>query len=366
MKIVHVITAFGIGGAEKLLLNTINLQIINHEVHLVYFKKIEDLLPELNKKVKVKNIPLSLFVSKNLRNYFKSVNPNIIHTHLGHADIIGIWSSRGLNNKVFCTMHNIHFKKNYLDKIFFRIYRYLFLRVSKDIRVISISKSVEHHVINRLKLNKRQSFLLYNAIPLVSNTKSRENIRQDLKISQDKIILLFLGRLTKQKSIDTLLKSIKLLKDKGYGKLFELLIVGDGNLRRPLELMAQGLEINNMIRFEGNKLKVSDYFKIADIFILPSVWEGFGIVILEAFSAKTAVIASSIEGPSELIKNNVNGLLFEPKNYVELSKKIIKLMDNSYLRNKIADAGYASFVNNFEIGEYVDKLNELYKNAIDA
>jgi len=365
MKILHVITAFGIGGAEKLLLNTINEQIVRHEVYLVYLKKVEDLLPQLDKRVKVKNIPLTIFVSKKLRQYFKNINPDIIHTHLGHADIIGIWSSRGLNSEIFCTMHSTYFKKNYLDKIFFKIYRYLFLRVSKNIHVISISKSVENLVIKTLKVSKSNSYLLYNAIPSEFTTKSKVDIKKCLKIPQDKIILLFLGRLTSAKSVNTLLKAVKLLKNKGYGESFELLIVGDGKLRHSLESISKDFEISNIVRFEGEKLIVSDYFKIADIFILPSIWEGFGIVILEAFRAETAVIASNIEGPSELIKNNKNGLLFEPKNYVELSNKLIKLIDDSNLRQKIAEAGYESFVNNFKIERYVDKLNKLYKSVIN-
>jgi len=366
MKIVHVITAFGIGGAEKLLLNIINKQIVDHEVHLVYLKKVDDLRPQLHEKVIIKNIPLSFIVSKKLRNYFKNVHPDIIHTHLGHADILGIWGSRNLDSKVFCTMHNISFKNNSLDKIIFKLYKFLFLKVSKQIQVISISKSVENHVIDKLSLPREQSHLLFNAISRGVNTESIEKIKIDLKIPQGKIILLFVGRLTKQKSIKTLLKSIKVLKENGYGELIQLLIVGKGRLKESLELLSNELLISDLVRFEGETSSVDNYFKIADIFILPSIWEGFGIVILEAFRSKLAVIASNVEGPSELISHDENGLLFKPKDHLELSGQIVKLIDDENLRKKMAHKGFESLKKNYQINTYVEKLNRLYTRSLNG
>lgn len=365
MKIIHVITAFGIGGAEKLLLNIIDKQVIQHEVHLIYFKKIDNLLPLVNKKVKVKNIELSFFVTKKTRAYFKRINPDVIHTHLGHADIIGVWSSRKLKAKVFCTMHNIYFKQNFLDPIFFRIYRFLFCKVVKRIQVVSISKSVENHVINTLKVPKTQSHLLFNAIPAIISEKNREKMVMNIpvKVDPSKVTLLFVGRLTKQKSVETLLKSIKILKENGFEDSFELLIVGDGVLRASLELLTKKLGICDLVRFEGEQSLVENYYSVADVFILPSIWEGFGIVILEAFRAKVAVIASNLEGPSELITNNINGLLFEPTEYLELSEKISKLIKDNIFREQIAKEGYLTFSEKYQIDIYVNKLSELYERV---
>ena len=132
MKIIHIITAFGIGGAEKLLLNVINKQIENHSVHLIYLKPLNILISDLDARVEIKNIPFSFSTASELRKYYKSIKPDIIHTHLGHADILGIWSARNIDAKVFCTMHNIYFKKNFLDVIFFEIYKFLFLNVVKN------------------------------------------------------------------------------------------------------------------------------------------------------------------------------------------------------------------------------------------
>ncbi len=355
MIIVHVITAFGFGGAEKLLLNIVNKQIEEHSVHLIYLKSIDGLLSQLDKRIEVKNIPISLSTIKQLKNYYKKTSPDIIHTHLGHADFLGIWSARKTKAKVFCTMHNIYFKKNLFDIVFFELYKFLFLNIVKRGCIISISKAVEAHVVKRLKLPKERSYLLLNAIP--------SRIIENKKENHIKIKLLFVGRLEKQKNINTLFKAIEHLKSKNLKKEFQLTIVGDGKLKNELKKLTRVLKIENIVKFEGEQKEVDSFYSNSDIFILPSIWEGFGIVILEAFRAKLAVIVSNIEGPSELVSDKMNGLLFEPENHLQLAEKIKELIINDVLRERLALKGHESFTQKYHINNYVENLNRLYKDA---
>lgn len=361
MKIIHVITAFGLGGAEKLLLEIVNRQILKNDVYLIYFKGTDLLIPYLNKKICVKKIPLSVSTAKELRRYFKQIQPDVIHTHLGHADLIGIWSARNLKAKIFCTMHNIYIQKNIYDNFYFFVYRFLLNTIAPNTKVISISKSVEKHVLERLCLPESRSILIYNAISPGSIERS-DNFDERKKVN-NKITLLFVGRLSKQKSVHTLLKAIKILKDDGYQELLQVLVVGDGDLRFPLETLSKELQIDKMVSFEGQTANVEPYFLSADIFILPSVWEGFGIVILEAFKSKLAVIATNIEGPSELIENEVNGLLITPNNECELAEKIKLLVNNKSLRDRLAEKGFELFNEKYHIDNYMEELNKLYEKG---
>lgn len=354
MKIIHVITAFGIGGAEKLLVNIINRQIENHSVNLIYLKEKNDLIADLDSRVIIKQIRISKNVVSELKEYYDEVNPDVIHTHLGHADLIGIWSARKLKAKIFCTMHNVSFKKNILDFFFFKVYTFLFLKVVKKAKVISISKVVEHHVINKLKIPKNRSYLLMNAIPskkINSFDKSKKSID-----------LLFVGRLEKQKSIETLLKAMCILNKRNLDKKIHLNIIGDGSLKLKLESLTKELKIESLVSFKGEEKDVDFYYSNSDIFILPSIWEGFGIVILEAFRAQVAVIASNIEGPAELISNNVNGLLFNSKDYKGLADKVLDLVENDKKRKEIGLKGFETFSEEYQIDNYVKKLDKIYKN----
>lgn len=353
MIIVHIITAFGIGGAEKLLLNIINEQVKTHEVHLVYLKPINDLIHLLDKRVKIKYIPLSFLTIINLKKYFKVKKPDIIHTHLSHADILGILASNSKRAKVFCTMHNIYFKKNWKDNLLFAVYKIIY--TIRKTNVISISKSVENHVLSKLNQNKLRSFLLYNAIPPTNFDQKQTSSKQ--------IRLLFVGRLEKQKSVSTLLYAINHIQKKRTKTDFNLTIVGEGSLRKNLEVLSKELKILHVVDFVGAHQKTQAFYASADIFILPSIWEGFGIVILEAFRAKLSVIASNIEGPSELIRDNFNGLLFEKGNAIELASKITELVNDKNRREILAENGYKSFTEKYHIKNYVEKLNMLYQDA---
>ncbi len=290
-----------------------------------------------------------------MKKYYDFAKPDVVHTHLGHADLLGIWSVRKRKVKLFCTMHNIYFKKSFLDTVFFKAYTYLFLKVTPKCNVISISKSVENHVLKKLKLPKKRSFLLYNAIPLgnlITQSKKDTNIN-----------LLFVGRLEKQKSVHTFLKAIYELKQQKTAPPFDVTIVGDGSLKKELETLSKNLQLENIISFVGKQQNTNGFYNTADVFVLPSIWEGFGIVLLEAFRARIAVIASNIEGPSELIDHKKNGLLFEPENHIELANNIQLLINDVILRKKIAQKGFDTFTEKFQLSTYVEKLNNLYKNA---
>src|SRR5258706_15539897 len=115
MIICHIITAFGFGGAEKLLVDLINIQSKNHAVHVVYLKGEPLLKTMLTSPVQLHKTDLDFRCAGRLRRFIKMLKPDVIHTHLGHADLIGLWACRGLNVKRFCTMHNIWFKWNWKD-----------------------------------------------------------------------------------------------------------------------------------------------------------------------------------------------------------------------------------------------------------
>jgi glycosyltransferase involved in cell wall biosynthesis len=314
------------------------------------------LIVDLDKRIIVKQIPLNFSIIKQVKNYFITVAPNIIHTHLGHADLVGLWCAKNINSKVFTTMHSTFFKKNSIDNIFFYLYRRLKNNLGSNWHIISISKSVEKQVLNKIKIHPENSHLLYNAIPSEKVETYKIN---SINSKNKKIQILFIGRLTKAKSLETLIEAISILRDENIS----LNIVGDGDLMEKLRDLSKEFEVENLVNFLGESKNVDQYYLDSDIFVLPSIWEGFGIVILEAFRAKLAVIASNIDGPSELIEDYHNGLLFKPKNALELSRKIKYLIDNESKRQEISENGLKTFENKYHIDTYVKQLNDLYKNA---
>jgi len=359
MIICHIITALGYGGAEKLLVDLANIQAGKHEVHIIYLKDVTLLKPMFDQRITFHRVDLGMSCASKLRSLVKQIHPDVVHTHLGHADLIGLWAVRGLPLKRVCRMHNIWFKRNWIDNVvIFPLYSFLFRTVAKDCKVIAISESVAKHCREVLHAKPANVILLYNAIPNISIRESKEELREKLSIPVSSFCILFVGRLEKQKSVDTLIRATGIVKDKIPA--LQVLIIGDGRLRGSLEELSSSLGLKDTIAFLGVKQNAAEYFSSADLFVLPSIFEGFGIVIIEAFRSSVATIATSIEGPAEIIRHGENGLLFEPLDHEALANSILKLYNDTDLRGRIAKKGYESYANKFDIGTYSSKIESIY------
>ena len=213
---------------------------------------------------------------------------------------------------------------------------------------------------NVLKVKSKNSVLIYNGIPNVEISETTEEIRESFGLTTDDFVILFVGRLRIQKSVDTLIEAISLIHKKIISP--KVLLVGEGPEYSYLNEKVNKLGLEKVVRFEGTTLSPERYFKIANIFVLPSVFEGLGLVILEAFRAQIPVIASRIEGPEELIVDKENGCLFEPKNFEELASLMLKLYEHPEKSRVIAANGNRAFNEEFNISKYADSLNLLYSN----
>lgn len=358
MIICHVITSLVYGGAERLLLNLVKLQKQKHTVYIIYFLAKAPLLSFFPKDVNIYHIRFNLLTPYHLRQYIKKIKPDIVHTHLGHADLIGLWSIRGLNVKSFVTIHNIWYKWDWRDPIIFFIYKILFKTIARKCVVIGISKSVSLHVKNRLGVKTENIFTLYNAIEDIHSLDTKENIRKKLNLPEQSFCVLFIGRLHIQKSIETLLFSINIIKNKIPNLVIQ--IVGEGEEEKKLKKIVNQLQITEIVKFYGTTSDPELFLQAADLFVLPSVYEGFGIVIIEAFRAGLPVIATNIEGPREIITNDINGLLFSPLDYEALANLIFEVYSNLDLRNNLSQESRMSFTNEYSIVNYAERLESIY------
>ncbi|MDO1445149.1 glycosyltransferase family 4 protein [Rhodocytophaga aerolata] len=346
------------GGAEKLLVNTSNILVKRHTIHIIYLKGEAKLQPLLDPQITLHKVNLGPSCITPLRTLLKSIKPDVIHTHLGHADLIGLFASRNLAAKLFCTMHNVWFKWNRIDYLIFYLYRILFRTVARHCKVTCVSRAIMHHVIHTLGVKKENVVLLPNAIPDRIEEESKLQAREELKIGKNDYVVLFIGRLRIQKSVDTLISSAIHLKS--YIPFLKILIVGEGHLREELELLSAKLDLEQIVEFRGVTLTPNKYLQASDVFVLPSVFEGLPTVILEAFRASIPVIASDIDGTNDLIEHTVNGLLFQAKDTQKLAEHIKCLYNDSSYAATIGKSGNKSFKNKYTIEKYVEQLEDNY------
>lgn len=143
------------------------------------------------------------------------------------------------------------------------------------------------------------------------------------KEPHEKFTVITVARLEKVKGVEFLIRAME-------GSNIQLIIVGDGSKRKELENLTKQLKVEGQIKFLGEipNEKIPLYLTKADCFVLPSLKEGFGIVVLEAMAAGLPVVASKIGGILDLVEDQKTGLLVEPGNSNQIREALIKIKAN--------------------------------------
>jgi len=152
--------------------------------------------------------------------------------------------------------------------------------------------------------------------------------------------LLFVGRLTRAKGLTYLLDAVRLLLDRGRD--VRLSIVGGGELRDSLETAVATRGLGDVVTFHGAKTlgpELSAHYRAADIFVLPSVSEALGKVILEAMASALPVVATDVGGVATIVEDGATGLLVEPKSAEALADAVERLVDDGELRTRVIQRG---------------------------
>ena len=217
---------------------------------------------------------------------------------------------------------------------------------------------------------KMQSICLKEilVIPNGLNLKNFKNIlkgvaRKKLNIKREDRVIIFTGTLHSVKGVNYLIQGMDIIKQKGIKA--KLLLVGDGEDREALMRLTEELELEQDITFAGrvSNEKVPEYMFASDVFVLPSLSESFGIVILEAMASQLPIIATNVGGLPEIVKEGVNGFLVPPKNPDELAKKIILILQNDELRHNMSKNN-AELAKDYEWDVIVEKIEQVYLSIL--
>ncbi len=213
--------------------------------------------------------------------------------------------------------------------------RYLFKNVITQVIANSEETSRTITLRNNNLIDENRINVIYNGIEL--EKYNDEKFETVYKRKEGEIIIGNAGRLSEEKGQIYLLQLARILKDKGYK--FRILIAGTGKLEARLQKAARQLKVEDEIVFLGFVDNIRRFNQSIDIFILTSLYEGFGYVLVEAMAEKKPVVAFDIRSSAEIVKNNVSGFLVESLNVDALSQKVEELIKNSDLRIKMGKEG---------------------------
>jgi len=378
-KIVHVISNLSVGGAQILLFDILkNLKLHEEfDIFVVTINSGEYLKKYKESGIKVIDLKekglINLFIFFKLFKQIKNINPDIVHTHLNKADFYGRLAAKSAGVKlIYSTCHNYsttHSGADINKKSFFDIIDNFVINYSKS-NLIAISNLVKKYLSNRDERYKSITEVIYNGVNIknekyILNAEEQIELREKYNIGKDDFLISVIGRLEKQKNQLFFLESIKekILRDKNIS----VLIIGDGAIRNTLEDFVKLNNLSEKVKFTGFIYNAEPFIEISDLICIPSLWEGFGLVVIEAMIKRKIVLASNVGGIPEIIEDGKNGYLFESQNKVNLSEKIDYLIDNKDKLDNIKQNAIDLIKEKFDIAKnsdlyyksYIDKLTNL-------
>ncbi|HEV3281399.1 MAG TPA: glycosyltransferase family 4 protein [Acidimicrobiales bacterium] len=212
---------------------------------------------------------------------------------------------------------------------------------------------------SRFGLNEGRGRVIPNGVDLTA-TPSAGPVRSG--VLPDTPYILALGRVVAKKGFDLLLEAYAAMA--GQFSAVGLVIAGTGAELEGLRRRAAELGVANRVRFVGrlDREEVAAAMADAEVFVMPSRLEPFGIVILEGWRAGTAVVATTRGGPPELVRDGQDGILVDPFDRRQLTGALERLLGDDRLRRSVADAGRAR-VTSFAWPVVVDRYRDVYASV---
>lgn len=340
MRVLQIINSLDIGGAEKLLTLLIP-KFINDGFYvdlLIFGKKgkssfLEETL--LQEKIQIIHSGFGIYDLRNIFFISKILNTyDVIHVHLFPAQYWVAFSKILSKSKaLFITTE--HSTNNRRRSIF--IFKWIDSFVYNMFnRIISISDSTHLSLINWLSFKNIEKFIIINnGINLDEFSSADSYNPKDISpTSTFKKIILMIARFNEEKDQSTLISAVPLLNTN-----VEVWFVGGGDqkLKTKCQKLVKHLNIEDKVKFIDKRNDIPQIIKTADLGILSSKWEGFGLVVVEYMAAGKPVIASDVEGLKQIVEGA--GLLFKQGNHFDLAEKIDLVFNDVELYNEMIIKG---------------------------
>jgi glycosyltransferase involved in cell wall biosynthesis len=367
-KIVHIAKVTGVHGMEKHLLTL--LPRLNSQPHEIVFLLLTDPkhpVPDYLESLKQQGIithPVSIhhdidpFCFWTVLKYLKQIKPVLVHTHLMHGDLYGIAAARCAGIKaIISSKHN--------DDAFrlrqpLKIINYVLNRNTS--KIITISDWIAQFTQSAEGAAREKIRAIYYGIEPAQTASDRNALRASLNMGKEDIVVGIIARLVEQKGhrylIDGFAKAVM------ENQKLRLLIVGSGELEGELKKRIKRENLQEKVIFSGYRSDTVDLLNAIDIFAHPSLWEGFGLSVLEAMNMGKPVVATNVSALPELVEDTVTGFLVPPRDASALADALLKLAANPSLRQQLGASGQQRCRSFFSVDRMVQETRSLYAEVL--
>jgi glycosyltransferase involved in cell wall biosynthesis len=383
IKVAHIISRMVSGGAEENTAYTVlGLNKNSYSIDLIVGDDFDRSIIEGNDKdskvniIQVKGLkgPLNFFYDPiilwKLINLFKNNQYDIVHTHTTKTGILGRIAARFAKVPVIiCGLHGSAFgafNSWILNWALISLEKYTGGFTDAFISVSNIlSERYQKEGIGRN--SKYYTVLSGMDLEKFYNSKSKvdkKRITRELNIDTDAFIIGNVARLEAVKGHKYLIDAFKIVKEKKKDANIFLLIVGEGEERGKLMEIVHKIGLDKDIIFIGYRNDIEKIMGIMDIIALTSLREGLPRVLVQAAAVGLPSVAFNVDGVPEIVRDEMNGFLVEPKNVNEFSERILRYIDDRNLINVHGKNGQNFVKGKWFIEEMVSQIDNIYQELI--
>lgn len=372
MRVAHIIKVVQAAGAERHLLALLSgLRQHDIDARLILLVEPANDMQSYVDEAAARGIPVERILIQRdfdpalfqrLRNLLQALQPDIAHTHLLHADLYGVPAARWAGVPVvLSSRHNDNtFRRRFpIKQVNQLLWRLADAGIAISDAIARFSIEVEGAPAGKIH---RIYYGLEAAKPL-DRAGARAAVSNELGIPDDTVFIGVVCRLIEQKGVCYGLRAFARVAS-GYPQA-HLLVAGEGPLRTALENESAALGLQKRVHFLGWRGDIPALMAALDIFLMPSLWEGFGLVLLEAMAQAVPVIASRVSAIPEVVVDGETGLLVPARDVDALAAALENLLADKPLRQYMGLQGQDRLETDFSAARMVDETAALYFTLLD-
>ena len=374
MRVAHIIKVTRISGAERhLLVLLTGLRERGVDARLIILVERDKPMDDMMAEAREREIPVCRIVIRRdydlpllwkLRGALREIQPDIVHTHLVHADMFGYFAAKlsGVQRIVSSRHNDDQFR-----------YRPRWRRINRRMwrsfdAGIAISEAIKRFTIEVEAASADKISVVHYGIDFAwlsddDIEAARQHLRAALGVDADALLLGIVCRLVEQKGIPYALEALRRLRAE-YPQA-HLVIAGDGEKAAELRRLAAALGVADRVHWLGWRSDAADLMAAFDVLLVPSLWEGFGLVLLEAMSRRVPVIASRVSAIPEVIVDGESGILIPPRDVDALTQAIARLLTDRALRKYMGLLGAARLEEHFSVERMITSTLAVYERLLD-